>query len=63
MAKRELYLTLTDRLDLASTVLEILGRGNTAQIKLRKDDIIILEERRKIKRSKPVPEAQTNKTV
>ena len=33
---------------------DILERGNTAEIKLRKDDVIVLEAERKIKYSMPL---------
>ena len=54
MAKAQILLTLNDRLELANSIIDILSRGNSAQVKLRKTDIIVMEERRKIKQSTPV---------
>lgn len=38
---------------IVSVIAEILKRGNTAEVKKRKDDIIVLEVERKIKLSIP----------
>lgn len=37
--------------NLIKVIQEILERGNTAEVKKRKDDIIVLEVQRKIKQS------------
>lgn len=38
---------------LVATIEEILSRGNTAEVKKRKNDIIVLEVERKIKHTMP----------
>ena len=40
--------------NLIKKIEDILARGNTAEVKLRKDDIIVLEAERKIKYSQPL---------
>lgn len=40
--------------EILSVIEDILARGNTAEIKMRKDDIIILEATRKIKHTVPL---------
>lgn len=45
------YLDMDERM--LTVIAEILARGNTAEVKKRKDDIIILEVERKIWKSIP----------
>lgn len=40
--------------DIIRVIEDILARGNTAEVKMRKDDVIILEASRKIKHNVPL---------
>lgn len=40
--------------DFLKVIGEILERGNTAEVKMRKDDIIVLETKRKIEHKMPL---------